>query len=86
MPKHCSLSVLQTSSTRASKSSVFNVLKITMLLFSFSCQFYGEPAIYREILDMFNIVFTFMFTGEAVLKLFAFRTVSPGKIYFENVV
>lgn len=76
----------ETSSTSASKSSVFNVLNVTMLLFSLSYQFYGEPDIYRRILDIFNIVFTFMFTGEAVLKLFAFRTVSPGKIHFENVM
>lgn len=47
-----------------------------IFLFSFCYQFDEEPTLYREILDMFNTIFTFMFTGEAILKLFAFRTVS----------
>ena len=39
-------------------------------------QFYNEPEVYRTTLDLFNTIFTFMFTGEAILKLFAFRLVS----------
>ncbi|CAH3178338.1 unnamed protein product, partial [Porites evermanni] len=31
------------------------------------------PDPYRKTLDTFNTIFTFMFTGEAILKLFAFR-------------
>lgn len=54
----------------------YSVLKIIFFFFLFCNQFDDEPPLYREILDLFNTIFTFMFTGEAILKLFAFRTVS----------
>ena len=57
-------------------SNNYNVLKIIFFLFLFCNQFDDEPEMYRDILDRFNTIFTFMFTGEAILKLFAFRTVS----------
>ncbi|XP_048587790.1 voltage-dependent P/Q-type calcium channel subunit alpha-1A isoform X2 [Nematostella vectensis] len=37
-------------------------------------KFYQEPTLYRYYLDLFNSIFTFMFTAEALLKLIAFRT------------
>ena len=55
----------------------YSVLKLIFVLFLFCNQYYDEPPVYRAVLDMFNTIFTFMFTGEAILKLFAFRTVSP---------
>ena len=54
----------------------FNTLYAYQLCFPSTYQFHNEPPEYRYVLNTFNTVFTFMFTGEAILKLFAFRTVS----------
>ncbi|KAK3700089.1 hypothetical protein QZH41_015046, partial [Actinostola sp. cb2023] len=37
-------------------------------------KFHGETETYRFYLNLFNTIFTFMFTAEALLKLVAFRT------------
>ncbi|XP_068694848.1 voltage-dependent calcium channel type A subunit alpha-1-like isoform X3 [Montipora foliosa] len=51
----------------------FIMLLIALNTLILTMKFHNEPKLYREILDIFNIIFTFMFTGEAILKLFAFR-------------
>lgn len=39
-------------------------------------QFDDQPEAYANFLNLLNDIFTFMFTGECMLKLFAFRKVS----------
>ncbi|KAJ7339584.1 hypothetical protein OS493_005987 [Desmophyllum pertusum] len=52
----------------------FIMLLIALNTLILTMKFYDEPDEYRYILDLFNTIFTFMFTGEAMMKLFAFRT------------
>ncbi|XP_020626974.1 voltage-dependent R-type calcium channel subunit alpha-1E-like isoform X3 [Orbicella faveolata] len=52
----------------------FIMILIALNTLILTMKFDDEPPLYREILDLFNTIFTFMFTGEAILKLFAFRT------------
>ncbi|XP_074629841.1 voltage-dependent L-type calcium channel subunit alpha-1D-like isoform X2 [Acropora palmata] len=51
----------------------FIMLLIALNTLILTMKYYKEPKLYRSILDIFNTIFTFMFTGEAILKLFAFR-------------
>ncbi|XP_027058824.1 voltage-dependent N-type calcium channel subunit alpha-1B-like [Pocillopora damicornis] len=52
----------------------FIMLLIALNTLILTMKFHNEPPEYRYVLNTFNTVFTFMFTGEAILKLFAFRT------------
>ncbi|XP_028408443.1 voltage-dependent R-type calcium channel subunit alpha-1E-like [Dendronephthya gigantea] len=51
----------------------FIMLLIVLNTLTMMMKYYNEPAIYRTYLDRFNEVFTFLFTLEAVLKLYVFR-------------
>ncbi|XP_073242529.1 voltage-dependent calcium channel type A subunit alpha-1-like [Porites lutea] len=51
----------------------FIMLLIALNTLILMMKVYREPEPYRKTLNIFNTIFTFMFTGEAILKLFAFR-------------
>ncbi|CAB3996293.1 voltage-dependent N-type calcium channel subunit alpha-1B-like [Paramuricea clavata] len=51
----------------------FIMLLIVLNTLTMMMKYYNEPATYRTYLNRFNEVFTFLFTLEAVLKLYVFR-------------
>lgn len=66
---------LSISQARDINQDVMLGQKKNMIVYFYNLQYYKEPETYRMYLDRFNEVFTFLFTLEAILKLYVFRLV-----------